>query len=183
MKKGWVLVLLISLGLNLGLGLRLLGDRPGKDGSSFSGLDGGFRRTGGRWADQDTSVRRKMFARRMNNMAEMLDLSPEQQVVFQEVHRETGRMLMQKRVLIGKKRKLLHNLVTSDEVDQEEIRRAIGELGQEQAVLDSLVAETVLQEMAILDSGQRELYLEMLSFEKEGRAGRRGRGAPGHRRQ
>ena len=183
MKKGWVLVLLISLGLNLGLGLRLLGDRPGKDGPPFSRRDGEFRRTGGRWADQDTSARRKMFSRRMNNIAERLDLSPEQQVVFQEVHSETGRMLMQKRVLIGKKRELLHTLVTSDEVDQEEIRRAIGELGQEQAVLDSLVAETVLQEMAVLDPGQRERYLEMLSFEKEGRGGRRGRGAPGHRRQ
>ncbi len=183
MKKGWVLVLLISLGLNLGLGLRLLGDRPGKDGPPFSGRDGEFRRTGGRWADQDTSVRRKMFAQRMNHMAERLDLSPEQQVVFQEVHRETGRMLMQKRILIGKKRELLHTLVTSDRIDKDGIRVAIAGLGREQAVLDSLVAETVLQEMDVLEPGQRVRYLEMLSFEKEGRAGRRGRGAPGHRRQ
>ena len=37
-------------------------------------------------------------------------------------------------------------------MDQDGSAAAIAELGQEQAVLDSLVAETVLQEMAVLDS-------------------------------
>ncbi len=183
MKKGWVLVLLISLGLNLGLGLRLWSDRGGSDRPPFSRRDVEFRRTHGRWAAQDTSARRKMFTRRMERIVDMLDLSPEQRAVFQEVHTETGRMLMQKRVLISNKRDLLHTLVTSDEVDQDGIRRTIVELGQEQAVLDSLVAETVLQEMAVLDAGQRTRYLEMLSFEKDGRGNRRGRGSSGPRRQ
>ena len=183
MKKGWVLVLLISLGLNLGFGLRLLGDRGEPDGRRVFGRDGGIRRTPGRWADQDTTARRMMFTRRMERIAKMLDLRPEQREVFQKVHTETGRMLMQKRVLITQKRDLLHTLVTSDEVDQDRIRHAIAELGQEQAVLDSLVAETVLQEMAVLDSAQRTRYLAMLSFEKDGRVGRRGRGGPGPRRQ
>ena len=183
MKKGWVLVLLISLGLNLGLGLRLMGDRGGSDGRHFPRHDGEFRRTHGRWADQDTTERKKMFTRRMERIAGMLDLSPEQREVFQMVHMETGRMLMQKRVLIGKKRDILHTLVTSDEVDQDRIRQAIGELGLEQAVLDSLVAETVLQEMAVLDPDQRKRYLEMLSFEKDGRSGLRGRGGLGPGRQ
>ena len=183
MNKGWVLVLLVSLGLNLGLGLRLLGDRPGPDPRGHTRLDRESRRTHGPWADQDTSARRKMFARRMEHMAERLELSPEQREVFGKVHLETGRMLMQKRVLISEKRDLLHSLVTSDEVDQDRIRRAIGELGQEQAVLDSLVAETVLQEMAILDPDQRVRYLEILFFEKDRRGGMRGRGASGPRRQ
>jgi Spy/CpxP family protein refolding chaperone len=183
MKKGWVLVLLVSLGLNLGLGLRLLGDRGGPEGRGYSRLDRESRRTHGRWADQDTTARRKMFARRMDHIADRLELSAEQREVFRKVHMETGRILMQKRVLISEKRDLLHDLVTSDEVDQDRIRRAIGELGQEQAVLDSLVAETVLQEMAVLDPDQRARYLEMLSFEKDHRGGRRGRGASGPRRQ
>ena len=181
MKKGWVLVLLISLGLNLGLGLRLLGDRGGTDGPPVYGRDGKIRRAQGRWAVQDTTARRKMFTRRMERITHMLDLSPEQREMFQQVHTETGRILMQTRVLITEKRDLLHSLVTSDEVDQERIRRAIAELGQEQAVLDSLVAETVLQEMAVLDPAQRARYLEMLSFDRDGRGGRRG--GPGLRRQ
>ncbi len=183
MKKGWVLVLLVSLGLNLGLGLRLLGDRRGPDPRSHSRLDRESRRGQGRWAEQDSTARRNMFSRRMDHIADRLELSAEQKEVFRKVHMETGRMLMQKRVLISEKRDLLHTLVTSDEVDQDRIRRAIGELGQEQAVLDSLVAETVLQEMAVLDPDQRARYLEMLSFEKNHRSGLRGRGAPGQRRQ
>jgi Spy/CpxP family protein refolding chaperone len=96
---------------------------------------------------------------------------------------ETGRTLMKKRILITEKREILRSLVTSDEIDQDRIRRAIAELGREQAVLDSLVAETVLQEMSILDPDQRRRYLEMLPFEKDGRVGRRGRGGPGMGRQ
>ena len=183
MKKGWVLVLLVSLGLNLGLGLRLLGDRGGPGPRGSSRLDRESRLTHGRWADKDTTARKKMFARRMEHIADRLELTPGQREVFQEVHQETGRVLMQKRVLISEKRDLLHTLVTSDEVDQDRIRGAIRELGQEQAVLDSLVAETVLQEMAVLDPDQRARYLEMLSFEKNRRGGLRGRGAPGQRRQ
>lgn len=183
MKKGWVLVLLVSLGLNLGLGLRLLGDRRGPDPRGSSRLDREARLTHGRWADQDTTARKKMFARRMEHIAERLELSAGQREVFREVHQETGRVLMQKRVLISEKRDLLHTLVTSDEVDQERIRGAIRELGQEQAVLDSLVAETVLQEMAVLNPDQRARYLEILSFEKNRRGGMGGRGASGPRRQ
>jgi len=183
MKKGWVLVLLVSLGLNLGLGLRLLGDRREPDPRGHTRLGRESRLTHGRWSEQDTTARRKMFARRMEHIADRLDLSAEQRKVFRKVHLETGRMLMQKRVLISEKRDLLHSLMTSDEVDQDRIRLAIGELGQEQAVLDSLVAETVLQEMAVLDPDQRARYLEMLSFEKDRRGGMRGRGASGPRRQ
>jgi Spy/CpxP family protein refolding chaperone len=90
--------------------------------------------------------------------------------------------LMRKRIVISEKRDLLHDLVTSEVVDQDQIRAAIAELGQEQAVLDSLVAETVLQEMAVLDPDQRGRYLEVLSFEKQGYGRTRGRGGRGSRR-
>ena len=183
MKKGWVLILLISLGLNLGLGLRLLGDRGGSEGRRDSWQNRDFRGARGRWADQDSVARKKMFTRRMDHIADVLDLDSGQREVFSKVHMKTGRMLMQKRVLIAEKRDLLRSLVTSDSIDQEGIRRAIAELGQEQAVLDSLVAETVLQEMDVLEPGQRSRYLEMLSFDKGGAGPRRGRGGRGARHQ
>ena len=183
MKKGWVLVLLISLGLNLGLGLRLLGDRGGPDGRRDSWQNREFRGSRGRWADQDSVARKKMFTRRMDHIAGVLDLGPEQREVFRDVHMKTGRMLMRKRVLIAEKRDFLHTLVTSDSIDQEGIRGAIAELGRQQAVLDSLVAETVLQEMEVLEPGQRARYLEMLSFDKGGAGPRHGRGGRGARRQ
>jgi Spy/CpxP family protein refolding chaperone len=179
MKKIWVLVLLISLGLNLGFGLRMLNDR------SRSGEGGHFRRSEqshgfhGRWADRDSVARGKMFARRLEHIADSMDLSPEQRDEFAKVHAQTGRMLMRRRGLISEKRDRLHTLMTSDEIDQDGIRQAIAELGQEQAVLDSLVAETMLQEMAVLAPEQRVLYLELLSFEKGGRGRMQGRGGRG----
>lgn len=179
MKKGWLLVLLISLGLNLGLGFRLLGDRGGPGGRD------GFRRTKeirgerGRWAAHDSVARKKMFTRRLDHMADDLGLGPEQREAFGKVHLGTGRLLMRKRVLIGEKWDLLHSLVTEERIDKESIRAAIADLGQEQAVLDSLVAETMLQEMEVLEPDQRARYLELLSFQKGGDGRGRGRGGRG----
>jgi len=183
MKKIWVLVLLISLGLNLGLGLRMFTDRgrPGdRRGPHRGELSHGFQ---GRWAERDSVTRQQMFNRRIDRMADTLGLDPDQREIFGRVHAETGRLLMRKRLVIAEKRSLLHDLVTSEVVDQDGIRAAIAELGQEQAVLDSLVAETVLQEMAVLDPDQRGRYLEMLSFEKDGPGRMRGRGGRGSGRQ
>lgn len=183
MKKVWMLVLLISLGLNLGFGLRMWKDR-GEGGERRQRTHGerphSFQ---GRWADRDSVSRRHMFDRRMERMADTLGLDPDQREVFRRVHAETGRLLMRKRMVITQKRDLLQDLVTSEVVDQERIRAAIAELGQEQAVLDSLVAETVLQEMAVLTPDQRAGYLEMLSFEKPGYGRARGRGGRGRHQQ
>jgi Spy/CpxP family protein refolding chaperone len=180
MKRIWMLVLLISLGLNLGLGMNLMRGRSESDQRGHPGRERDSHTNHGQhWAAEDTAARGQMIARRMDHMADLLDLAPGQREAFEKVHVETGRLLMQKRVLIAEKRDLLHSLVTGDEVDQNGIRRAIADLGREQAVLDSLVAETVLQEMEVLDPHQRGQYLEMLSFEKGGRGNRRGRGRAG----
>jgi Spy/CpxP family protein refolding chaperone len=183
MKWGWVLVLLVSLGLNLGLGIRLLGDREPSSGRREASRGGDVRRSGHRWAEQDSFAREQMFDRRLDRIAEALELAPGQREVFREVHLKTGRLLMRKRVLISEKRDQLQALVTGDGIDQERIRGVIADLGQEQAILDSLVAETMLQEMEVLDPGQRERYLEMLSFGKGGPGHRRGSGGRGTPRQ
>lgn len=183
MKKGWLLILLISLGLNLGLGLRLLGDRGGAGGRDEFRRTKEFRGERGRWASHDSVARKKMFTRRLDHMADDLDLSPEQREAFGKVHLGTGRLLMRKRVLIGEKRDLLHSLVTDEQIDKESIRAAIADLGQEQAVLDSLVAETMLQEMEVLEPEQRVRYLELLSFRGGGAGHRRGPGGRGTPRQ
>ena len=175
MKKIWVLVLLISLGLNLGLGLRMFTDR-GRSADRTGHYRGErTHRFQGHWAHGDSVAHRQMFNRRMDRMADTLGLDPDQREIFRRVHAETGRLLIRKRGVIAEKRDLLQDLVTSEVVDQDRIRAAIAELGQEQAVLDSLVAETVLQEMSGLDPDQRGSYLDMLSLEKDGTGRMRGR--------
>lgn len=183
MKKGWVLILLISLGLNLGLGIRLLADRgdPGGRGDTRQGRE--FRGWKNRWADRDSAARRQMHSRRLDRIGDELGLSPQQRESFGRVHQETGRLLMRQRVLISEKREALHSLVANEGINRESIRSIIAELGQEQAVLDSLVAETIMQEMDILEPGQRARYLEMLSFEQRGTGHRRGHGGRSERRQ
>ena len=183
MKKSWLLVLLISVGLNLGLGIRLLGDRGGPGGRAEFRQNREFRGERERWAAHDSVARKKMFTRRLDHMADGLDLSPEQREAFGKVHLDTGRLLMRKRVLIGEKRDLLHSLVTDEQIDRESIHAAIADLGQEQAVLDSLVAETMLQEMEVLEPDQRARYLELLSFRRGGAGHRRGPGGRGAPRQ
>jgi Spy/CpxP family protein refolding chaperone len=183
MKKVWMLVLLVSLGLNLGFGLRMMKDRGGSGERGHFSRGEQSRRFQGRWADRDSVERRDMFNRRVDRIADTLGLDSAQREVFRRVHAETGRLLMRKRTVISEKRDLLQGLVTSEVVDQDRIRAAIAELGQEQAVLDSLVAETVLQEMAVLDPDQRGRYLEMLSFDKQGHGRARGRGGRGSHRQ
>lgn len=179
MKKIWVLVLLISLGLNVGLGLRLLNSGPPAGGGYVRGRGESTHRSQGRWAHRDSADRHRMFNLRMERLADFLDLNPDQRVVFEKVHEETGRLLMRKRELIAERRELLRELVSREVVDQDQIRASIAQLGQQQAVLDSLVAETLLQEMAVLEPAQREQYLEMLSLDGAGRGRSRGRGGRG----
>ena len=176
MKKIWVLVLLVSLGLNVGLGLRLLRGRdyPPDQRPLVSSREGrGSRRP---WADQDSLAREKMFSRRLEHIADRLDLRPGQREVFLEVHRNSGRLLMEQKVLIDAERDQLFALVGAADADPERITRGIHELARQQSVRDSLVAETMLQEMEVLDPDQRAKYLLMMSREGGRPGGRRGRG-------
>ena len=179
MKKAWVLVLLISLGLNVGLGLRLLNSGPPAGEKPISGREEPSHRSHGRWAHRDSADRHRMFDLRMERLADYLGLTPDQRMVFEKVHEETGRLLMRKRELIAERRDLLRDLVSREVVDHDQIRAAIAELGQQQAVLDSLVAETLLQEMTVLEPAQREKYLERLSLDGAGRGRSRGGGGRG----
>ena len=176
MKRIWVLVLLISLGLNVGLGLRLMkGDSRGRQ-RPHTRTWSESHRFEGRWAHRDSAARRKMFSRRLERMSDTLGLDADQQEAFAKIHAETGHLLMTRRGIIAEKRTLLHDLVAREDVDRDQFRAAIAELGQQQAVLDSLVAETVLQEMAVLEPAQRGRYLELLPLERGERGGPGGRG-------
>lgn len=177
MKKGWVFVLLISVGLNVGLGARMVrqgqsGALPGRAGT------GRAEQAGRRWerpAPGDTLAWRQFMGRRIDQLTQRLNLRPEQVAVFEATQQTTGRAMRLKRRDLYQARARLQELMAAEQVDRSVVRQMMAEMAVKQAQMDSLAAETLLGELEILDSDQRSLYLD---FMPDG-AGRR----PGHGRR
>lgn len=177
MKKGWLLILLVSLGLNLGLGLRQwqirqeVSVRSGEqrhDRMEHPDRPAHALPDSGRWGD---------FARqRLQRMAERLDLSPGQVALLADAQETRGRLLHENRRQVESLRSSLHALMQVEPVDEDRVRSAIADLSRRQASLDSLAAEALLQEMQILEPDQRIRYLRMLPLQGRplGPGGRRG---------
>lgn len=196
MKRfGW-LILLVSLGLNLGLGYRLLNRPAPPEGPGFLNmedkgrpLDGPPRRGGpeGRpdreWgvSRRDSSQWRQLMADRMDRVARRLELTPEQVEVFRAAHRANEPRILAQRGQVDEARERLQAVIAGEGTDPDSVRRAISELGHRQAVLDSLITETLLQEMEILTPEQRARYLQILPVLKGSVSGR-GPGRGGHHR-
>jgi Spy/CpxP family protein refolding chaperone len=196
MKRfGW-LILLVSLGLNLGLSYRLL-NRP--DPSAEPGFgpgpeeeflrDGQHRRGGfdegpGRdWREsrRDSNQWRQIMEGRLDRVARRLELTPQQVEVFRTAHRSNQPRILAQRGQVDAARDHLQVVIAGEGTDPESVRQAISDLGHRQAVLDSLITETLLQEMEILSPEQRARYLQILPVLKGSVSGR-GPGRGGHHR-
>lgn len=177
MKKAWLLVLLVSVGLNLGLGVRLMqvpteqARNPDQNRS---------QRHAPRWerpAPGDTTAWHRFMGRRLSHLAERLNLRPDQVEHFQQAEQARYSQLgeFRRRLLVA--RTQLRDLLAAPEIDRAAVRVAIAELGRAQAAMDSLATETVLGELEVLDPEQRVLYLDFLP---DGGGRRGGRGRMGH---
>lgn len=177
MKRLWMLILLVSIGLNLGLGVHHW--RESRDEGRTS-RHSRLERRGpdrGEWpARGDTAGWRRMSQRRMERMTDGLGLAPEQERIFRENQAQAVRRIADLRGEVSRARDRVRDLMMADTVDTTALRGALVEVGRRQAVLDSVVAETIIRDLSVLEPGQRARYLRMLPFEHD-----RGRGA-GHRR-
>jgi Spy/CpxP family protein refolding chaperone len=184
------LVLLVSLGLNLGLGYRLLNpatvpgpgpEFPG-DGPPERELRQGRHGREGRPDEPDSTRWQRMMAGRLNRMAERLDLSPEQVEAFRATQQYRAEAMTSQRRLVNDARARLSEVIGLPAASPDQVRQAIQEVGRQQAVLDSLITETILLEMETLEPDQRALYLETLpGLGASGPGPRSGRG--GHHRK
>jgi Spy/CpxP family protein refolding chaperone len=184
-KRGLILLLLLSLGLNIGLGLRLAqlsrpvsaAGPPVAPGAPRPGYGPGHGPGQHRVPDDPERLRR-LSRHRLERLGRELDLTPEQVESLGGVHETMGRRIHGARRAVEEERRRMRSALTAGEIDRAGLtagRRAVGRL---QAELDSLVVETMLQELAILHPEQRERYLEMLPWEPLGQ-GRRGAGRGG----
>ncbi len=189
-RMGW-LVLLISLGLNLGLGFRLwkatdAGPREERT-ERWSGRRGSStHREGERGlrerfpTDQgDTSAWRGIMTRRLDRMAERLDLTPEQVQFLHGSQEANFPRFMDQRVQLEAARDRLHGIIVQAEVDPDSVRTAIRTVGLQQARFDSLITEALLKEMEVLEPAQRTGYLQLLPMLRDSEQRRGSR--PGHR--
>lgn len=181
MKKGWLILLVMSLGLNLGFGLRLVriphpSAPPAVAERSGSG--------GPRWqraAPGDSTGWRRFMGRRLEHLSMQLGLRPDQIATFQAAQKVNGEIMRQKRRDFLAMRARLRELTTAENIDRQAVRAAMAEMARRQAEMDSLAAETLLNELAVLDPDQRDRYLDFLPAGGARRAGRGhgGREQPG----
>lgn len=170
-----MILLLISLGLNLGLVSRLV--RPGQE-QALPGA-GGRHQESRRWerpAPGDTAAWHKFMGRRIDHLTERLDLSPEQVEYFQGAHSRKNHAVREKRHELVRLRTHLGELMAAELIDRAAVRLAMAEMGRRQAEMDSLAAETVMGELEILNPDQRVRYLDFLpkGSSHHGGRGRRG---------
>jgi len=184
MKRLWILLLLISVGLNVGLGIQLLGSRAPVPPES------GPRRHAavGKQAAADSVGWRRMMNRRMGRLEKELELTPDQAAAFHRIHSDIAHRFAPQRSSVETARGVLHGLMMTEEVPGDELRAAVRDLSRSRATLDSLVTEAILLEMEALEPHQRVKYLKMLPLDrgfgrdgrKGGRRNREGEDPPGH---
>lgn len=183
MKKILVLVVMISLGLNLGLGVRFWKEsrdisRPGNNLEFCEPVDqSGPGRQDGSGGGRDGSFWRGVMERRLAHVSDRLGLDPEQAEAFKKTHQEAAVGFLAQREKVQAARRQLMEATLGTDLEVGALRHLIAEVGRQQAKLDSMVTETMLQEMEILDEEQRREYMRILPIN---RFGNRNSG-PGHK--
>lgn len=196
MKKMLVLVILISLGLNIGLGARLWKESRGASGSRSGGLHSrhsgistgsGPGGRGGSGGGRDSTFWRGVMERRLDMVADQLGLDDKQAGAFKVTHQEAAVEFLAQRDKVQEARRQLMEAASGADFGVDTLRHLIAEVGRQQAKLDSMVTETMLQEMEILDEDQRREYMRILPVNRFGSrddgSGGRGERGQGRRRQ
>ncbi|MBK8165231.1 MAG: periplasmic heavy metal sensor [bacterium] len=176
------LLLLVSFGLNVGLGWALLRDRPeGRVGRPGAVSGHAWRE---RPAPDDTAAWRRMMDRRIERLSGRLDLDPDQADRLHRLQQGNGPVMHAARQRVETGRQAVRAAVDADGFGDGQVRVALRDLRRAQADLDSLAQEFLLQEFAVLTPEQREHYARILPLDPwrgPGADGPRGPGEGPHR--
>ncbi len=181
MKRIWMLLLLLSLGLNIGLGYKVL-TRHADPGEFMRGGSGRFGERGhGRrqHTARDSTAWQQMSRQRLARLTVKLELTPEQVEAFTRIQQQTIPQLRQRRMTVGQIRGRLYAACMRNEAGPDSVRQVVTQLNEAHGRLDSLITETLLAELDLLTPHQREQYLNSMPWEiGPGRRGKPG-GSPG----
>jgi len=172
MKKILVLILLLSLGLNISLGMRQWQEE--RDFNRFikekmHGKPFDHRAPGGKCGPggcPDGDFWQGVMKRRLAHVTNLLGLNSQQAEAFQKTHQEAAQRFLAQRVKVQEARHQLMEAASAAEMDVDTLRFLMAEAGRQQVKLDSMVTETMLKEMEILDAGQRLQYMRILPINR-----------------
>lgn len=155
MSRGWFLALAVSLGLNAGLlwmhfsdGAPPWRDRPGPSA---------MRPPGARFPE-------RLAEFHLERMTRELDLTDEQQGALRALLSESTPRLTAIRARMVSARDALADAYRGSTLDESAIRTIVSGLNRTKVELDSLTAELLLQEAALLTPEQRERYADVMPF-------------------
>lgn len=155
MKRVILLLLLLSLGLNVGMIVK-------------------FRqRESTPWPEGKMNMD---HAGRMRRMGEVLQLSPDQLSAMDRVHREMDEEFQGSRQQMYEMRQHLQETLLAEDLDLDLIRQLTARMAQSRGRLDSLITERLIRELPALTPEQRLEYMHRMPG--EGRRHGRGPGKP-----
>jgi Spy/CpxP family protein refolding chaperone len=184
MKRGWFIILALSIGLNAGLlfvqlsksaddrNHALPGERAGRRMESMGPIghpDGppGFMRD------------------RLERVGDRLNLSEEQVESMSAILKDVMPEMLEGREAIRGLRLQMREEYLRPDVNENRIQELRRETATAQSRLDSIMVDTMLKEAKLLTPEQREAYFELMPFGDRGGAGGRektgGRMRRGHR--
>lgn len=160
MRKGWMLLLLLSLGLNIGLGVVALRTAASAGGDGpYPGREYSERRSGNRQHRADPET---LAARRSRRLGHKLGLDDHQCDRLLRAQCEAIPALRDKRRSVAVARRELHEAMTRETLDNDQVWELSRRLNDAQSSLDSLVLATLIQEVESLSPEQRNAYFDRL---------------------
>jgi hypothetical protein len=170
--KRWLWpLLLVSLGLNIGLGFRLatapeggtrVPDRSGRHVRHPDGLSG---------AMADSAAWSERVERRLARLLDRLDLDEDARREFASAHRRNAARVWS----LGRELHLARlelRAVAREPGDPRRVRAAVRRLTTAQTAFDSVIAETLLSELDALPADRQARYLELLPWQRWGPSGK-----------
>lgn len=166
MKRGWFLLLALSLGLNAGLlyvSLSGSGD-PQKEPRSSGGARPPHAPRGEHPGDPQPMDPARLIDEHLGRMTDVVGLDRPQQESIRALLEQSVPQITDQRMAVDAARRKLGELFSNEDLDSEAYRAATREIHRAQFRLDSLVSEAILKEASVLDHPQRELYLRTMPW-------------------
>lgn len=148
MKRLLILLLMLSLGLNLGMLIKLNRSTEVQPLRGMVNMD---------------------HSGRMKRMGEVLDLSPKQLKVLDQVHVDMQDDFENSRNQMQILRMELHDALRADTLDLDEVRALTAKMAQARGRLDSLITERLIVELPSLTPEQRLEYMRRMPGSGRGR--------------